>query len=243
MAGLLGLASSNFVSPIMEKCLDIERVLKSDNKTRMTIEEMQDVMKTDDTAIVNVQLYDCHDQRNQRFEIIDGTIKSLAVGWCLEPGRDIEKAKNVRLNKCNGEKNQQWDFTAYGYVMNQETQTCMDLQAGKKDDGSRENFHEIKAHKTVNVQLYECHDPKTTVRKNQLWEWAPVTAGVVGVGEVADKPEEKFELPSGVLGNSGFSGSAVLMASVVGSAITLAGVVVGMRVQRAQGSLLSHADE
>lgn len=227
---LLGLASGNFVSPGLNKCMDIERTLKSDKKTRNTIEEMQEIMKKDPTAIINVQLYDCHELRNQNFEIIEGQIKSQAVGWCLEPGRKIESALNLRLGECTGAKNQTWDFTGYGYVKNAETGTCLDVQALKKDDGSREKWGEIQKHKTVNMQLYDCHDPKTE-RVNQLWEWAPIRGGKV--------VSSKFELAGvHIDAPNSFGAGALAVSAVVGSAIMMAGVVVGMRVRKVQIPLM-----
>lgn len=237
LTGFLGLTAGNFVSPGLEKCMDIERTLKKDGKERNTIEEMQEQMKDDKDMIINVQLYDCHEGRNQNFEIIDGTIKSQAVGWCLESGKAIEKAVNVRLAECNGKDNQAWDFTGYGYVKNKETKTCLDVQAAKKDDGSRESWDEIKEHKTVNLQLYDCHDPEKTERVNQLWEWAPVKGDKIGV-------QAKFGLPAVNLGQSnGFGQGALALSAVVGSAIMMAGVVVGARVRRVQTALLSPSDE
>lgn len=230
---LLAVASGNFVSPGLKKCMDIQRTLQKDNKTRNTIEEMQEQMKTDDKAIINVQLYDCHEGRNQNFEIIGGQIKSQAVGWCLESGRKIESALNLRLGKCTDAKNQQWDFTGYGYVKNVETGTCLDVQAEKKDDGKRETWDEIKEHKTVNMQLYDCHDPTKTERVNQLWEWAPVKGDTVGV-------VEKFELAGVKIGApNGFGAGALAVSAVVGSFIMFAGVVVGMRVRTVQVPLVS----
>jgi hypothetical protein len=235
-ASVFGLAASNFVSPGLEKCMDIERTLKEDGKTRNTIEEMQAEMKKDDSAIINVQLYQCHEQRNQNFEIIGGAIKSQAVGWCLESGRKIEGAVNVRLANCTGADNQQWDFTGYGYVKNKKTGTCLDVQAQKKADGKREKWDDIKKHKTVNLQLYDCHKPDTT-RVNQLWEWAPVKGDKVGV-------QDKFSLGGlNMEPSSGFGHGALALSAVVGSAIMMAGVVVGSRMRRVNLPLVASSDE
>lgn len=236
LTSLFGLAAGNFVSPGLEKCLDIERTLQKDGKTRNTIEEMQELLKKDEKAIVNVQLYDCHSMRNQNFEITGGTIVSQAVGWCLESGRQIEQALNVRLGKCTGAENQQWDFTGFGYIKNKESGKCLDIRAEKKEDGTREMWDEIKERKTVNVQLYDCHDPEKTKRLNQLWEWAPVTGDKVGVGG-------KFEL-SGLSGASNnFGAGALTLAAVLGSVIMMAGMVVGMRMRVKPTSLLQATEE
>jgi len=231
-ASLLGLTGANFVSPGLGKCLDIERTLQDDGKTRNTIEEMMAEKEEDDTKIINVQLYTCHHQRNQDFELVDGNIKSLAVGWCLESGRTIEKALNVRLNKCTDDDKQKWDLTGYGYVKNKASGTCLDIQAEKKDDGTREKWPEIKERKTVNVQLYDCHDPEKTERVNQLWQWAPVTeGGMVGV-------EDKFSVGGLNLSESnGFGHGAMALSAVVGSAIMMAGVFVGLRSQRTKSPM------
>ena len=169
---LLGSATGNIVSPGLGKCLDIQADLKEDGETRETKEDM--LAKTDP---INVQLYKCHEQHNQNWIVADGTIKSESLDRCLTIDGEAKKGTNVALVECSDDKAtlQQWVLTAYGYVQSAadtEPKLCLDVKAEKKSDGTYEKFDEIKKHTTVNVQLYECHEP-TTKRVNQLWEWAP----------------------------------------------------------------------
>lgn len=167
LAALLGLAAGNFVSPGLKKCLDIHAKLKSDG-TRQKLEDMQK-----ETDPINVQLYKCHDEHNQDFGIVGGTIKSESLGWCVTADK-AEANANVALAKCDGSDLQQWDLLPTSYVQLKGTKQCLDVKAAKKDDGTYEKWDEIKEHTTVNVQLYDCHDPDTE-RVNQLWEWAPIS--------------------------------------------------------------------
>jgi len=174
LAGLLGLASGNFISPGLGKCMDIKAELKKDGK-RETVDDMKD--KTDP---INVQLYTCHGKPNQEFEIVGGMMKSAQLkGWCLTAEKNEPNA-NVQLEKCDKDKLQQWDLTAENYAkLNDGDKTlCVDVLAEKKKNGKREVWDEIKKHKTVNVQLYTCHDPDTK-RVNQLWSWAAVKKGKI----------------------------------------------------------------
>ena len=175
---LLGSATGNIVSPGLGKCLDIHADLKEDGKTRETKEDM--LAKTDP---INVQLYTCHEQHNQNWIVADGQIKSESLDRGLTIDGEAKKNANVALVKCSDDKAtlQKWVLTAYGYVQSAADTTpklCLDVQAKKKADGTYEKFNEIKKHKAVNVQLYECHEP-TTERVNQLWEWAPYSGDKV----------------------------------------------------------------
>merc|ERR1712012_25559 len=46
-------------------------------------------------------------------------------------------------------------------------------KAQQKDDGSYENWQEIKAHAVNELHLYTCHEADTE-RVNQLWEWSAI---------------------------------------------------------------------
>lgn len=186
-ACLLAEASANFVSPGLGKCLDLQAELKADGKTRETLADME----KDDTT--NVQLYECHGDHNQRFEIIQGQFRSFYMkggkdrteSFCLTASA-IEDNANVHLEKCvEGNDKQQWDLTGDGNVRVLNSEKCLDVKAAQKEDGTRESWNEIKEHKVVNIHLYKCHDPEKTERVNQLWGWTPykdgkpVTSGIV----------------------------------------------------------------
>lgn len=230
LACLSGLAAGNFVSPGLGKCLDIKRDLKADKKTRYTLKEM-----VDKDMHINVQLYTCHGDRNQHYEITNGTFRSWAIrDYCLTADK-ISANSNVHLVKCDGRASQQWDFTGEGYVKMAGSDQCLDVVAQKKEDGKREVWHEIKKHKVVNVHLYNCHDAKTTKRVNQLWAWMPFQNGkFVGA-------EEKFEL--GDLGFSQSSPSLPALAALGAVAFFSLGAFIGLRARRASPVALSTLEE
>jgi len=178
---LLSEAAANFVSPGLGKCLDLQSELTEDGD-RETVEEMMEDEKT------NVQLYECHGDHNQHFEIVGGQFRSFSMkDFCLTAAA-IEDNADVHLEKCiDGEARQQWDLTGDGYVKVTGSEKCIDVKAAKKDDGTYEAWHEIKEHKTVNVHLYRCHNPDETDRVNQLWSWTPWKNG----HQVTAKEEHK----------------------------------------------------
>jgi len=185
-ACLLAEATANFVSPGLDKCLDLQAELKDDGK-RETLKEMLQDTKT------NVQLYECHGKHNQHFEIVNGTFRSFSLkGFCLTASA-IEDNADVHLEKCqDGDERQQWDLTGDGNVKVTGSEECLDVKAELKEDGTREKFDEIKEHKVVNVHLYKCHDPEKTERVNQLWAWMPYKNGQLLLPKIPQrKPEEE----------------------------------------------------
>jgi ribonuclease HI len=226
---LFAKAAANFVSPGLGKCLDLEAQLKEDGKTRETLEDM---MKDERT---NVQLYRCHGNHNQHFEIVGGQFRSYSMeDFCLT-AEAIEDNANVHLEKCvDGKKQQQWDLTGDGYVKVKDSDKCLDVKAKKKDDDSYEKWDEIKKHKVNNVHLYRCHDPATTTRVNQLWSWVPYQNGKP-VTEKTEKLEPEaarlWEISDISLTRSGpvtVSGFAFFAAATM----LALGIVVGRRMQR-----------
>jgi len=182
-ACLLAEASANFVSPGLGKCLDLHAE-KKDDGSRETIEDMVE------DEITNVQLYKCHGDHNQRFEITNGQFRSFSMKkgdkrFCLTASA-IKDNADVHLEHCtDGNEKQQWDLTGNGNVKVAGSEKCLDVKAALKKDGKRETWDEIKNHTIVNVHLYKCHDPEKTERVNQLWGWTPykhgkpVTSGVI----------------------------------------------------------------
>jgi len=219
---LLAEVAANFVSPGLGKCLDLQAELKEDNKTRETLEEMMEDEKT------NVQLYECHGEHNQRFNIVEGQFRSWSMkDFCLTASQ-IEDNSDVHLEKCvDGKKEQQWNLTGEGYVKVKDSDKCLDVQAAKKKDGSYETWDEIKTHTTVNVQLYKCHDPETE-RVNQLWSWVPYGKNGEPVTEktqpVAEKTQRLWEMSglglvrSGPATASGFAFFAAVLMFALGTA-------------------------
>lgn len=227
-AGLLGLASGNFVSPGLKKCLDLKAQLKKDG-TRENEEDMKGKK-----GPINVQLYECHGKHNQEFEVKDSKIKSLSLGRCLTAEK-AEKNSNVALQDCDDAKDslQKWDFTGYGYVKLIGTDVCMDVLAKEKDDGTREDWTEIKAHKVVNVQLYTCHDPEKTCRVNQLWEWAPVTEGTPGEVKGCSATSRLWSVTDRVPEVAGGAGSTmVTLAGTAVASFVLGSLITGRMARR-----------
>merc|ERR1712061_734689 len=109
----------------------------------------------------NVQLYKCHGQHNQQFEIVGGMIKSRSLGRCVTAAGS-EANKDVTLKDCVADNElQQWDLTADSYVKLNGNGVCLDVKAAEvTEDGKtrREVWSEIKEHTTVNVHLYTCHN-------------------------------------------------------------------------------------
>jgi len=216
VASLFSVALGNIVSPGLEKCLDLHAKLK-DDKTRQTLDDMKK------ESVINVQLYTCHNKHNQMFEIIDNTIKSKSLGRCLTVAGDkADTTQNVQLEDCDGSAKQKFDLIAENYAVHKDSGKCMDVQAAKKADGTYEKWDEIKKHVTVNVQLYKCHDPETTKRVNQLWEWAVVREGTIGLWEMEDVAFFK----------SANSNHGLIGVGVVGMASCLvAGILLGRRMR------------
>jgi len=233
---LLAEATANFVSPGLGKCLDLERECvdgtHDDCKKRETIEEMMEDEKT------NVQLYTCHGDDNQHYEIVDGQFRSYAMkDFCLT-ATAIEDNSDVHLEKCvDGKAEQQWDLTGDGYIKVKGSEKCIDVMAEKKDDGTRENWAEIKEHKVVNVHLYKCHDVSTE-RVNQLWSWVPYKGGK----PVTEKTEQLWEMHGAGVARS-TAATASGFAFFVAAAMFAAGTLVGKRMQRAPQPLVSLADD
>jgi len=173
-------ATANFVSPGLNKCLDLQAELNDDGE-RETLKEMMEDEKT------NVQLYECHSDHNQRFLITNGQFRSFSMeGFCLTAA-EIEDNADVHLEKCvEGNDKQLWDLTGNGNVQVTGSEKCLDVKAALKDDGTRENWEEIQKHKTVNVHLYKCHDPEKTERVNQLWGWTPYKHGKPVTAKIGD---------------------------------------------------------
>lgn len=225
LACLLGSAAGNMVSPGLFKCLDIQADKKEGSEERETVEDMKAK-----TGKINVQLYKCHDQHNQDWEIVDGQIKSESLDRCLTVDGAVAANANVVLLECGGDNAalQKWDLTGASYVKSAGSEFCLDVEAALVD-GKRETFDEIKKHTTVNVHLFDCHDPDTTKRVNQLWEWAPFTGDAV-VEEVASA----WQFLGGAVARPAASGHASVAVAAVGAAsLFVAGIFVGLRKRQA----------
>jgi len=230
-ACLLAEASANFVSPGLGKCLDLHAEKKEDG-SRETLEDMEN------DKITNVQLYECHGDHNQRFEITKGQFRSFSMkagddrekSFCLTASA-IEDNADVHLEQCtDGNENQQWDLTGDGNVKVAGSEKCLDVKAALKDDGKRETWDEIKTHKTVNVHLYKCHDPEKTERVNQLWGWTPYKHGKpVTSGVIQDWAVEGLKLSGGT------SVTMVSLTAFAATGLFAMGALAGKRMRGSSG--------
>merc|ERR1712127_841625 len=126
-------------SPGLAKCLDVG----GDETADVTGNHM------------NVRLTTCSDGLNLNFRVVMGQIKVPTLDKCLI-AESAEANANVVLGECTNDF--KWFLSSRGYVqLDAEGDLCMDVQAQDKDDGSRENWEEIKEHENVNVILYNCH--------------------------------------------------------------------------------------
>jgi len=228
-ACLLAEATANFVSPGLDKCLDLQAELKDDGK-RETLKEMLQDTKT------NVQLYECHGKHNQHFEIVNGTFRSFSLkGFCLTASA-IEDNADVHLEKCqDGDERQQWDLTGDGNVKVTGSEECLDVKAELKEDGTREKFDEIKEHKVVNVHLYKCHDPETTKRVNQLWAWMPYKNGQLLLPAVEEPQTEQKWAVAGLKLPGGTSATMVPLTGLVAAGLFALGILAGKRMRSSSG--------
>lgn len=214
--GQLALTSGNIVSPGLLKCLDLQALKKADE----TYETMSDMEKH---ATINVQMYKCHGKPNQEFEISKGQIRSTPLNRCLTATAK-DPNSNVELVECDDTAPlQQWVYTGFSYFQLADTNQCLDVKAAKKPDGTYENFKEIAAHNTVNVHIYNCHDPETTKRVNQLFMMMP--KGFEAPGAVAQRLFTMFDAAV-----SGGNGAIVISMSAAGAmTLFIAGVMLGRR--------------
>lgn len=222
----------------MGKCLDLKAELKDDGETRESLEDMK---AKDAKTPIGVQLYKCHQDHNQHYLISDGKMKSYSIQDRCLTAEAIENNANINMMPCEDENpRQQWELTGDGYVRVEGSKFCVDVEAKKKEDGTREKWHEIKEHTVVNVHLYECHDPEKTDRVNQLWSWAPFQNGEM----VTEKTEQKWALQdiSSMQGSS--SGGMMTMAVAGAMGLFAAGAFVGLRFRREpKAPLATEADE
>jgi hypothetical protein len=232
---LLAEASANFVSPGLGKCLDLHAE-KKDDGSRETLEDMEN------DKITNVQLYECHGDHNQRFEITNGQFRSFSMkagdnretSFCLTASA-IEDNADVHLEQCkDGNENQQWDLTGDGNVKVSGSEKCLDVKAALKDDGKRETWDEIKTHKTVNVHLYKCHDPEKTERVNQLWGWTPYKHGKpVTSGVIQDWAVEGLKLSGST------SVTTVSLTAFAATGLFAMGALAGKRMRGSSGESMA----
>jgi len=225
--------AANFVSPGLGKCLDLEAEVTEDGD-RETLKEMMKDEKT------NVQLYACHGNHNQHFEIMNGQFRSFSMeGFCLT-AETIEANANVHLEKCeDGKDTQQWALTGDGYVKVLGSEQCLDVKAEQKKDGSYETWDEIKTHKVNNVHLYKCHDPEKTDRVNQLWSWVPYQNGEPVTEKTVQRLWEMIDLR---LSGSG-PVTATSFASIAAVGLFVLGAAVGKRMRGAAPQPLASCSE
>lgn len=235
-----GMANANFVSPIANnKCLDIKAKCVDDTgniiaeKDGCKRQEPADIKKE-----ANVQLYKCHDEANQDFIVKEGMIQNPETKLCLdiyapcEDPKEEEKGSktcarktatklekdaktgdypNVQMYTCHGKGNQLWILQANGTIVNEHAGFCLDIEAKKKGDNTRQKANELGDE--ANVQVYKCHKK---VYGNQVWDLENTAEAEKAYGKkfeiLPDIGQQKSDVQGvGVLAVAGVSGLAVAM--------------------------------
>jgi len=147
-ASMFGLGAANIAAPSHKKCLDIKAPCKSGKEEK----GCDRVAPKDIEKGANLQMWDCHDEANQVFELIDGRLHNELTGLCIDiqapcadgsktPGckrqalKDIKDEANVQLWTCRKDDaagfasssygNQKFDLMKDGTMRNEATNFCL----------------------------------------------------------------------------------------------------------------------
>jgi hypothetical protein len=191
-------AANNLFNAEFNRCMDI-KILCMDNTDTPGCER-QDPHTLRKGA--NLQLWDCHDDENQNFEILGGRLRNTVTGHCLDikamcldgsdtPGcerqsvADLKVDANIQLWDCrtddaagmdsNSYGNQKWDFLQDGTIRNEGCGLCLTAGGGKTDTSGR------------NLHVHECGQSGQIFdfERGSIAEQAASTGGqqVVAVGQ------------------------------------------------------------
>ncbi|MGN9841670.1 RICIN domain-containing protein [Nonomuraea sp. H19] len=72
-----------------------------------------------------LQIYDCHDNANQRFGYSSGRLQILSK--CLDSPTNAGSGTRVQLWDCHGNSNQQWTFNSNGTVTSAANNLCLNV--------------------------------------------------------------------------------------------------------------------
>jgi len=176
-AAVFGLGAANIASPKHKTCLDIKAPCKDgSDKAGCKRKEAKDIKKG-----ANLQMWKCHGEDNQLFELINGRwhntltslcidIKADCVGGEEKPGckrqklKDIKEKANVQLWTCrkddeegfksNSYGNQKFDLMNDGTIRNEATNFCLTVDAEKKDEANGENVRVEKCKENDANQIF-----------------------------------------------------------------------------------------
>jgi len=156
-ASVFGLGAANIAAPSHKKCLDIKAPCKNGKEEK----DCERVAAKDITKGANLQMWDCHDEDNQVFELIDGRLHNTLTGLCVDiqapcadgsktPGckrqalKDIKDETNIQLWTCRKDNaagfasssygNQKFDLMQDGTFRNEATNFCLTAHKVCKGD-------------------------------------------------------------------------------------------------------------
>jgi len=216
---LLGYVAADFqflgAGPAKDQCLDIKAPCKDgEERAKCPRKEGKEL-----EAGTNLQMWDCHGEDNQAFEFVNGRIRNVPTGLCIDikamckDGSDkagceresVEdmKAKpeiNVQLWTCREDNakgfasksygNQKFDFKLDGTLKNELTGFCLTAHEDKMGTNG------------VNVEVHKCDD--SAVADNMKWGYcASGTCGAAPTpaklySDVGSVPATKSSMPTAV---------------------------------------------
>eukprot|EP00419_Tripos_fusus_P055815 CAMPEP_0172797902 /NCGR_PEP_ID=MMETSP1075-20121228/735_1 /TAXON_ID=2916 /ORGANISM="Ceratium fusus, Strain PA161109" /LENGTH=250 /DNA_ID=CAMNT_0013635231 /DNA_START=63 /DNA_END=815 /DNA_ORIENTATION=+ len=161
-AAVFGLGAANIANPEHKTCLDIKAMCKDgSDKAGCERQEAKDLKKG-----ANLQMWNCHDKKNQLFELKNGRWHNTLTGLCIDikadcvDGKekagckrqaleDIKDDANVQLWTCreDNEKgfasssygNQKFDLMNDGTIRNEATNLCLTVDESKKEKANGAN--------------------------------------------------------------------------------------------------------
>lgn len=177
-AAMFGFGAANIASPEHKTCLDIKALCKDgSDKAGCKRQEAKDIEKG-----ANLQMWKCHDKKNQLFELINGRWHNTLTGLCIDIKadcvdgkekagckrqalKDIKEKANVQLWTCrkddeegfksNSYGNQKFDLMNDGTIRNEATNFCLTvLEAEKKDEANGANVRVEKCRNNDKNQIF-----------------------------------------------------------------------------------------
>jgi hypothetical protein len=161
-AAVFGLGAANIVSPEHKTCLDIKALCKDgSDKAGCERQGPNDLKKG-----ANLQMWKCHDKKNQLFELMNGRWHNTLTGLCIDIQancadgsnhagckrqalEDIKEHANVQLWTCREDNaegfksssygNQKFDLMNDGTIKNEATNLCLTVDESKKDEANGAN--------------------------------------------------------------------------------------------------------
>ncbi|WP_052745004.1 RICIN domain-containing protein [Micromonospora sp. HK10] len=97
-----------------------------------------DVPNSSTTNGIQVQLWDCSGQSNQRFTYTSGKQLQVYGNKCLDANaQGTSNGTQVIIWDCNGQSNQQWNVNANGTITGVQSALCLDANAAATANGTK----------------------------------------------------------------------------------------------------------